>query len=60
MAAKIQILVRQAVCASCKGPLGDVFGLEFDHQIPLAMGGEDDIENLRALQAAARKAVGGE
>lgn len=48
-ARKLRILVKQATCALCNGPLGDVFGIEFDHEIALACGGSDEDENIRAL-----------
>lgn len=36
-------------CAECKGKTGGAFGLEWDHVIPLAMGGDDDLPNLQPL-----------
>ena len=36
-------------CAVCDVKIGPATGLEWDHIIPLAMGGEDEIANLQPL-----------
>ena len=45
---KLKIMVRQAVCPACGEKLGNLGDCEFDHEHSLAMGGEDDLDNLRA------------
>lgn len=36
-------------CAACGCKVGGAAGLEWDHVIPLAMGGDDEIANLEPL-----------
>lgn len=44
-------------CAECGGKLGGAHGApEWDHITPLAMGGEDAIENLQPLHRACHRA----
>lgn len=46
---KLKIIVRQATCPLCGERLGDLDGLDFDHEHALARGGADTIDNLRAV-----------
>lgn len=48
---KLRVVVRQATCPLCGGKLGAVDGLNYDHVVPLALGGADDVENLQAVHA---------
>lgn len=36
-------------CAMCKKPIDGTSGLEWDHRLPLGLGGEDALENLEPL-----------
>jgi 5-methylcytosine-specific restriction protein A len=36
-------------CADCKCKTGGAAGLDWDHILPLAMGGDDDLTNLQPL-----------
>ena len=57
---KLKVVVRQARCPICGEHLGGLDGLEFDHETALALGGTDDLENLRAVhkECHARKTTG--
>lgn len=46
---KLKIVVAQARCPLCGERLGDLADLDFDHEHALARGGEDDIDNIRAV-----------
>ena len=46
---KLKIVVAQARCPLCGERLGDLADLDFDHAHALALGGADEIENLRAV-----------
>lgn len=46
---RLKIIVRQARCPRCGEKLGDLAGLQWDHVVPLALGGADEVENLQAL-----------
>jgi len=46
---KLKIVVAQAKCPRCGEKLGELDGLDFDHAHPLALGGADTLDNLRAL-----------
>ncbi|MFC5423225.1 HNH endonuclease signature motif containing protein [Bosea eneae] len=46
---KLKVVVAQATCPLCRGKLGDLADLDFDHEHALALGGADEIENLRAV-----------
>lgn len=46
---KLKIIVAQANCPLCGGKLGDLANIDFDHAEALALGGADEIENLRAV-----------
>lgn len=50
---KVEILRRQALCAECSDRLSDI---EFDHELPLELGGAHSVENLRALCPRCHKA----
>lgn len=36
-------------CAVCRHPVGGAAGLEWDHVLPLEMGGDDELDNLQPL-----------
>jgi hypothetical protein len=46
------VITRQhGLCACCNEPLGsDPRNIEYDHWVELAIGGQDNLENLRALK----------
>lgn len=46
---KLKVVVAQAICPLCGGRLGELDGLDFDHATALALGGADEVENLRAV-----------
>lgn len=43
-------------CACCRRPTGGANGLQWDHIIPLALGGEDALANLQPLCRGCHKA----
>lgn len=43
-------------CACCGCKIGGAAGLDWDHRIPLAMGGDDTVENLQPLCRACHRA----
>ena len=45
---KVEILLEQAVCPLCGERLGKN-GIEYDHAVPLALGGEDRPSNIRGV-----------
>lgn len=53
---KLKVMVRQARCPLCNGKLQALDETEFDHVQALVNGGEDTIENLRAVHADCHKA----
>ncbi len=46
---KLKVAIRQALCPMCGQPLMDLANTDFDHAHALALGGEDAVENLRAV-----------
>jgi hypothetical protein len=56
MAERLAVLARQGRCARCDERLGPETGLQYDHIIPLALGGADHIDNLQALHIDCHKA----
>lgn len=46
---RLRVLVRQATCPRCGGKLGALEGLEWDHIVPLALGGADEPDNFQAI-----------
>jgi 5-methylcytosine-specific restriction endonuclease McrA len=46
---KLEVLVRQGRCPLCGERLGSLDGLQWDHVVPLAMGGADEPDNLQAI-----------
>jgi hypothetical protein len=48
---KLKVVIDQARCPLCKEKLGDLANLQFDHIHALALGGEDSVENIRAVHA---------
>ncbi|MEO1102704.1 MAG: HNH endonuclease signature motif containing protein [Pseudomonadota bacterium] len=53
---RLKVMVRQALCPLCGEKLGRLDDTEFDHIHALALGGEDTIENLRAVHTDCHKA----
>ena len=52
------ILVRQGYeCPECLEPISKYENYEIDHIVPVALGGTDDLDNLRALHAACHRQV---
>jgi hypothetical protein len=47
--ALLGVLVRQAICPRCGERLGRLDALEWDHVVPIALGGADAPENLQAV-----------
>lgn len=43
------VLVKQAICPRCEKKLGELKALQWDHIVPLALGGEDVPANLQAI-----------
>lgn len=52
---KLKIMVRQARCPLCNEKLGALDETEFDHAQALVNGGDDTIENLRAVHVDCHK-----
>jgi 5-methylcytosine-specific restriction enzyme A len=49
ISARLRIRDRfHGICQMCRQPI-DVMGFDLDHHVPLAIGGEDDEENMRPL-----------
>lgn len=46
---KLAAMARQATCPLCGQKLGALDGLDWDHIVPLALGGADDETNLVAV-----------
>lgn len=46
---KLKIVTEQARCPLCGNKLGDLSGLDFDHEHALTLGGTDTLDNLRAV-----------
>lgn len=46
---KLTIMVRQATCPDCGQRLGLLENCDFDHGKPLAISGDDSIDNIRAI-----------
>lgn len=49
---KLLIVIAQARCPICNEKLGDIAGLDFDHERALVNGGEDTLDNMRAVHRA--------
>jgi hypothetical protein len=52
---KLRVMVRQAVCPLCGQKLGALDDTEFDHERALVNGGEDTLDNLRAVHVDCHK-----
>ena len=52
---KIEVLCRQATCPLCGEILGRAEDVQFDHIIPLALGGSNEYFNLQAVHAKCHK-----
>ena len=52
---KARVLARQATCPRCSKPLGELEGVQFDHVVLHALGGEPGPDNLQALHADCHK-----
>lgn len=50
------LLTFEGKCADCQCKTGGANGLEWDHVTPLAMGGDDTLDNLQPLCRACHKA----
>lgn len=46
---RLKIVARQALCPLCGERLGDLDGLDFDHEHALGLGGTDTLDNLSAV-----------
>lgn len=46
---KLEIISRDPYCKVCGTRLGELSEVDFDHDIPLELGGADDPSNLRGL-----------
>jgi len=46
---RLEILVKQAYCPLCRGKLGLLADLHWDHIVPLALGGDNSPQNLQAV-----------
>ena len=53
---KLAIMVRQSVCPLCGEKLGRLDDVDFDHVQALALGGADDLANLRAIHRSCHRA----
>lgn len=49
---RLKIVVAQSKCPICGEKLGDLSGLDFDHEIALVNGGTDTLDNMRAVHRA--------
>lgn len=47
LAKEVAVLRRFVVCAGCGVRMSDRTDFDYDHEIPLALGGRDDADNLR-------------
>jgi len=52
---KLHVLVRQARCPICGERLGLLADCDFDHATALVRGGEDSVDNLRAVHRDCHK-----
>jgi len=52
---KLRVMVRQANCALCGKKLGALDDTQFDHEWALVNGGEDSLDNLRAVHVDCHK-----
>ncbi len=46
----------QGRCAECRMKVGGAAGLEWDHRVPIELGGEDELINLQPLCRGCHKA----
>lgn len=44
---EVEVLRRYVVCAGCGTRMGSRSDYDYDHEIPLALGGRDEADNLR-------------
>jgi len=51
-----RLLEHDGCCVACGVKIGPATGLEWDHVIPLAQGGDDELSNLQPLCKADHKA----
>ncbi len=52
---KLLVLTQQARCPLCNERLGPLDGIDFDHVVPLALGGADDETNLTAVHRSCHR-----
>ena len=46
---QVAVLKKTALCFMCREPLRDMKQVEFDHSIPLALGGKHEVSNINPL-----------
>jgi len=52
---QVAVLKKTALCFMCREPLRQKKQIEFDHAIPLALGGKHEVSNINALCASCHR-----